>query len=478
MIEFYKVKKFNQINLDKDIEDTVHKLIKSKIKPRNVATYYSFCKLYNLKDLSDLTLNYIQLWFTTVAETNNFLEMGFPMIKRIILSSNLNVTSEIEVFTAANAWVSCRFDERTKHAKDLLLSVRLPLLTKPALVKVLKDSSSFHKIDECLALIKEMLENKKQCYKRLPSSCFTTRYYKANSFDVLHCGDHFSSVDSEADINTSFVDKIDGRNLIKCRKAKSLTKNRVFSRDYTPMVCLKGHVYLLGCSHDEGKNLKKIEKYSVETDALEVVGDMIGDRESFCVCGFVDKIYFIGSETLDEPTATCRYFCTNDYTWGSIVDMNEARSSAACTVFEERIVVTGGWGNYSILKTVEAFDYIANEWTYMPSMIERAFDHALVAIKNKLFAIGARKTFLEVYDSASNAFVSIKNQIRRYPAHNFSEYAWFTHAMGMAGKVFIFSLESSEVRCYDSDRGEWSNLPCSTATDGCNFFTKIPKLEL
>ena len=199
-------------------------------------------KLYNLNDLSKLTLNYIELWFTTVAETNNFLELDFPLMKRIISSSNLHITSEIEVFSAANEWVSYRLDERTKHAKSVLSLIRLPLLTEPALVQVLNKSTSFHEADECLTLINEILENIELYYKRSPSSCFTTRYYKENNFDVLHCGDYFSSVDSDVDINTSFVNKIDGRNLIRCRKASSLTKNRRFPYSSTPVVYLKGHV--------------------------------------------------------------------------------------------------------------------------------------------------------------------------------------------------------------------------------------------
>ena len=43
------------------------------------------------------------------------------------------------------------------------------------------------------------------------------------------------------------------------------------------------------------------------------------------------------------------------------------------------------------LNTVEAYDEIADEWSYMPSMIESVYSHSLNAIKNKLFAIKSGK---------------------------------------------------------------------------------------
>ena len=43
-------------------------------------------------------------------------------------------------------------------------------------------------------------------------------------------------------------------------------------------------------------------------------------------------------------------------TWSEIADLNEARDCAECTVFEGKIVVTGGEYKWSLLKSVEAYD--------------------------------------------------------------------------------------------------------------------------
>ena len=107
--------------------------IKTIIYPQNVAIYYHLSKLFSLNNLSEETKAYIHCWFTTVAETKNFLELDIESVKKVLSSSDLHVTSEIEVFNAADAWIRYKFDERKKHSKALLMTVRLSLLSINAL---------------------------------------------------------------------------------------------------------------------------------------------------------------------------------------------------------------------------------------------------------------------------------------------------------------------------------------------------------
>ena len=53
-----------------------------------------------------------------------------------------------------------------------------------------------------------------------------------------------------------------------------------------------------------------------------------------------------------------------------IYSRNE-RKFAACTVFEGKIVVSGGVQS----NTVESYDFYENKWTYLPSMIEYRYFH-------------------------------------------------------------------------------------------------------
>ena len=96
---------FNQIKLNKDVETKIYNHIKTLITPQNVATYYHLSKLFSLNNLSEETKAYINCWFTTIAENKNFLELDIKLVKKVLLSSDLHITSEIEVFTAAGGWI-------------------------------------------------------------------------------------------------------------------------------------------------------------------------------------------------------------------------------------------------------------------------------------------------------------------------------------------------------------------------------------
>ena len=62
-----------------------------------------------------------------------------------------------------------------------------------------------------------------------------------------------------------------------------------------------------------------------------------------------------------------------------------ARSNVACTIYEGKIVVSGGHvvGNFWATKTAEVYDYMANELSNMPSFVKLIGTN----FNKKLFAI-------------------------------------------------------------------------------------------
>ena len=93
--------------------------------------------------------------------------------------------------------------------------------------------------------------------------------------------------------------------------------------------------------------------------------------------------------------------------------MNERRYNAACTVFDGKIVVSGGEQDWGILKSVEAYDYYEDKWTFYASMIERRYGHSAVSLGNKMFVIEKLTVWnrmgSEVYNSVTKQFSKIKS---------------------------------------------------------------------
>ena len=106
---------------------------------------------------------------------------------------------------------------------------------------------------------------------------------------------------------------------------------------------------------------------------------------------------------------SCIEFITKNNAMKRIKGMKTAKKNSACTVFQGRIVVSGGIDlDSNITNTVKEYDHIVDKWSYMPNMNEVRHYHNLFTIRNKLFAVGSTVN-CEVFDRVSNAFTLIKH---------------------------------------------------------------------
>ena len=100
------------------------------------------------------------------------------------------------------------------------------------------------------------------------------------------------------------------------------------------------------------------------------------------------------------------------------------------------------------LKTAEKYDYLADAWSQMPSMVSEGVCH-LVAVKSKLFAI---KQACEVYDSRAKKFAVIKT-----PPSSFKfDFVGSAGAVSMGSKIVVFQKNLKMIACYDMEENRWS----------------------
>ena len=146
-------------------------------------------------------------------------------------------------------------------------------------------------------------------------------------------------------------------------------------------------------------------------------GSFPDKRNDFCFCVFMKEVYVLGGYWDDFLCSCLKYNFTRNK-WSYIANMNESRCDAACTVFEGKIVVSGGETVTCYLKSVEVYDYHENKWTFLPDMIEDRCRHSLVSTGNKLFAIGgALSDSWEVFDSVTRKFSICRNVMKFTSRH-------------------------------------------------------------
>ena len=136
-------------------------------------------------------------------------------------------------------------------------------------------------------------------------------------------------------------------------------------------------------------------------------------------------------------------FDTRESEWikgSEVASMTVERAQPACTSFQGRIVVSGGFNlrrdpDYRN-KSVEAYDHASNSWSHMPDMIAPRVGHSLVSVKNKLFVVGGETKTFEVFDARSNNFINIKQ-----PPKSFKfdlDKPEFHNAVSIGSRVVVF----------------------------------------
>ena len=205
---------------------------------------------------------------------------------------------------------------------------------------------------------------------------------------------------------------------------------------------------------------------------------MVHNLSDFCACAFMNQIYIVGGENeYVEHLDTCLKFDTKHKQWEEVARMNETRCGASCTVYEGKIVVSGGW-NHNDLNTVEAYHHEAIKWSSLPNLIERRYFHSSVTIRNRLFIIGGYtengSESCEVFNSNINNFVLLK-QCPGTLTYNLRNLA---NTFSIGSKLVTIGRISSTAIFYDVEKDEWFEEAFDLTKSNFGFSsTLIPQIN-
>ena len=447
----------NKIMLNKDTDKEVYRSIEDKINLHNATTLYQLSQVFNISNIWKPPILIIECCFPIISESQNFLDLDYKYVAKIVSSSCLNVDSELEVFNAIFSWLE-NSKERKLYVKHLVLKVRLSLLSVPALEFISGKISSF--IDN-LAFITEIIDEKSKGFQRKKIK-IVSRYCNQDRFNIIVCGG------SKNRKVVRDVYSIKANNHYNTTSLPQLEEGR----SWPEVVCIKGEVFVFGGHGDDFKRIKSIEKYSSDTKTWKVVGYMPNNFIYFCACSFMGNAYvFGGYAPQGMDVDICYKFKASDCSMNEIARMSIGRSLSACAVFEGKIVVSGG-SNYGRLNTVEAYDHVANEWTNMPNMVEERNNHKSVAIKNKLFIFGDITKTSEVYDSTCEKFVLLK-----MPTYSFSSNLDVPLAViSIGNKLVVIQRLNGVSLNFDVENETWSEETCKVLESLLNYScAKVPQ---
>ena len=237
-----------------------------------------------------------------------------------------------------------------------------------------------------------------------------------------------------------------------------------------------------------------VMKYSTLNNIWKSLPSPNEHKWNYYVCCFMQRLFVIGGKNNIHSwwyDTSCTFYDKKSDNWSSIANMMEGRGNASCTVFEGKIVVSGGFkeeevddgiltGHEVCLKSIEAYDYYENKWSSFPSMLFQRQGHTAVSVTNKMFMIGGHYEIFqgycnsEVFDSVTRKFTYIKN-----------EPTWMknltqNHTVSFGYKIYFFVREDGneiKVHSYDVKKDLFSYKTSLSLEDTVNFSTtKVPMI--
>ena len=279
---------------------------------------------------------------------------------------------------------------------------------------------------------------------------YENRYCSQDDFDIVICGGI-----KKIEGTTNEVMELKGPDFTTSVKLSPMHRSIYFC-DTT---VIGSEIYVLDVDNTSVNIPYSLGVYSKNTKHWREHIHLIDLGIYFSVCSFMKSVYVIGGYLGDvRYSKECLRYEIKNNKWTQIAPLKIKRCNSACTVFEGKIVATGGENYKGTLKSVESYDHYKKKWTSLSDMIGGKFEHSAINMGNKLFVISSVSyTSSEVYDNISRKF-TLLNLKRHYTDPNFRS----CKAVGISNKIYIFcSYFSNEniimIYVYNVDENEWNS---------------------
>ena len=120
----------------------------------SLSTYY-FAERYHCEDLILVSKKFILANFTTVAKTEDFLNLPSKEVKMWISSDEINVSTEEDVFTLILTWIDRERSERRKYFAELFCDVRLVYVSRDYLLSDIVTNDLVNDNEGCIDLVRD-----------------------------------------------------------------------------------------------------------------------------------------------------------------------------------------------------------------------------------------------------------------------------------------------------------------------------------
>ena len=388
-----------------------------------ISIYYSIAEQYSCEELIASTRKFINSNFTTVAASDQFLNLPSHEVEKWISSNDIVIDAEENVFEIILRWIDHEKSERSEQFGELFRHVRLTTVSRDILLSDVVTNEFVKENKDCLESVTAALEwfdqstdcdvPRPHCPRkaletgvvvflgievdwesasdepsqisfylpgtdelyRLPAhkycswntrlfSCRRKVFVVTDNIAESQCYDpdlnRWSPAPWTMDANEEFISNISV--LTHSLQDVLVVRNKIcfIVRDGTR----------LGCTYT-------LWTYNLDANSMAVpLFDWIQELRGFCLVAVDKYIYIVGGtaevppgrEEFSVALSECARFDTEG-TWQAIAPLNEARTKAFGVSKNEKIFIAGGTGSLrELLNSCEVYNISTDEWQAIASL--------------------------------------------------------------------------------------------------------------
>ncbi|XP_072304524.1 kelch-like protein 7 [Eucyclogobius newberryi] len=355
------------------------KFLKGQIDATNCLGISDFADYMDCAELKAVAEDFVLLHFTEVSKREEFLQLDVTRLAHFLHQDQLTAQSEEQIYDAAVRWLKYDVCNREQYMVEVLGCVRFPLVSKTFLSNTVQAEPLIQDNPQCLKMVIGGMrfhlapEHQQQnCGQKI-----LPRRKKCNHLIVVFGG-------PKLQITSCYFFNPKKRAWAEVENS-SINTNK--SQGGAAVVC-NDMVYILG-----GHGACPMASYDVLKRKWQLSASPM-NREFLAACAFDGKIYTSGGAVGKSAVAVFECLDTKTALWQVKPSMLIPRRGHGSVEANGLIYVCGGTHSNNastrILSNCEVFDPNTEKWTKICGMKEARKNHGLVAVDNRIYAIGGQ----------------------------------------------------------------------------------------
>ena len=396
------------------------RFLEKQMSNYNCISTFHFAERYRCDELVLRSKKFIQDNFTSVAKSDEFLNLEAEEVEKWISSENILVAAEEDVFRIILKWIEQNKGERKDKFEQLFRHIRLVMLSRDCLFSdivtnelVTEHFSILRRVTDAIKLVRATSEDTQiqPARRRLQTHAIVVRGGK-KTYCYLPEKDEWKrladGLSEDRDHSTQIIKFRDQLySFPRRRYAETERYDPAFNswttlrlplpNDTFSLAVVNGQIhamYLQLCQllgpgphfHRHSRPVEVwyefvIERYDVELCTWET---LLSSQESHyqddsCIVAFGNCLYILGGGCSNKASR----FDTAECEWEEIASIPISESSPCGVATQEKIFVTSARG-----QQCEVYQVSTNEWHTIPSLnFTRVFSRSLVCLNETVYVV-------------------------------------------------------------------------------------------